>query len=182
MPQYNKTTTNQIVFINVTAPRVANEPIILDFVPEDVSDDYSADFNSVKPLARANPIYIYTGGSDRSLSFSLKIHEDLLPNDIRFKTDGAPDLRKFINHIAALSYPVRLGGVIAPPRIYLKIGKFYSGFGYINTTISWSNIRDGRYTLADLKFSFTAESSVPHFVQDVIVGDLYQTNFARGIK
>jgi hypothetical protein len=118
----------------------------IQYTPESIADSYTASFSEHQILGRSSPVLIYTGGSSRGLSFSVVLHEDLVPGK---------DLAKFCDKIRALSFPVYENGV-REPRVYAKIGSMYSFWGVVNTTITYKPpVRDGKMIIAEVSFEFT---------------------------
>ncbi len=121
--------------------------------PESIQDGYSANFNEVELLGRSSPILVYGGGSSRTLNFTILFHEDLLEQDT--------DIRAFVDKLRALSLPVYDSG-IKVPKVYFRIGKMFSCWGTVNTTVNYKPpVRNGRMIVAEVTFELTRLSSIP---------------------
>ncbi len=139
----------RILFYNI------NTGTKISFVatPESMQDGYTANFNEVELLGRSAPVLVYSGGSSRTLDFSVVFHEDLLENDT--------DIRVFADKLRALSLPVYDSG-IKVPKVYFRIGKMFACWATVNTTINYKPpVRNGRMIVAEVTFSITRLSSIP---------------------
>lgn len=121
-------------------------------MPLTLEDTYEASFTEQSIIGRSTPLLVYTGGSSKKLTFSLDIHEDMLP-------DG--DLPAFVDKVRALSYPVYDGG-IKPPRVYCKIANQYSFWGTCNVSVTYKvPVRRGHFIMAALSFTFFMVGGIP---------------------
>jgi len=151
-----------ICFIRKTATSI-NEIILKNIIPDALSYSYSPNFSSQSMLGRMSPIQMYTGGSAKTYSFSITLHEDYLYNT---KYNRLDDL---VDDIKSLSYPVVAGGITSLPTVEFYIGEI-SGKGIVQTSSSWKKpFRDGRYILVDLSITITVEEiyPLPNFKQEI---------------
>jgi len=124
----------------------------IGLIPDTVAYNYTPNFQSTQILGRFTPIYTYQSGSDEVYSFSLKVHEDLI-DLTKYK-----NIQDFVDTIKSMSYPRERNGILVLPRVYIQLGEI-EGFGLINTSINWAlPLREGRYVVADIDFSFTIET------------------------
>jgi hypothetical protein len=130
---------------------IGYQEIKIKVIPDVVSYSYQPNFQSAQILGRFSPIYLYSNGSDETFSFSMTLHEDLLPIEYA-------SLEEFVNLLKSLSYPrVKSNMALIFPRVYFQIGELV-GFGVVTTSVTWKKpIRDGRYILADISISINIE-------------------------
>ena len=127
------------------------ELVLKNLLPQAVGESYSP--NIIKEsgiFGRAYPLNFYTGGSGKTLSFSLDIHEDLLPSD---KT-----LYEILNYFEYLTNPVisPVKKTVTGHEVYLQIGEQFAGRGHLNVNYSLQKpFRNGRYTMSKVNFTFT---------------------------
>ena len=129
---------------------------IKDIIPDSLSYKYSPNFSGQGTLGRMSPIQIYSGGSPRTYSFTLTLHEDCL------ESTNYNTLTGIVDALKSLSYPiVSKSGIMKKPSVFYTIGSI-SGMGIVQTNISWKKpFRDGRYIMADISFNITEELKFP---------------------
>lgn len=136
------------------------EWVIIPVIPDSLSASYSANFQSVTTHGLIRPVRYYTGGSEKSVSFAIKMHEDLQyrylnTSDEYANTKG--NLYALIDVIKKLSEPNtdHVRQVLLPPKVYFQLGNQFAGTGHVDTSISFSvPFRNGRYIMADISFTF----------------------------
>lgn len=137
---------------------VTGTHINIDLVPEELSEDFAANFEDISPRGRSNSIQGYDTSGPHTVSFSIKVHED-------YCKDG---FMTTMNRLRALTYP-GYEGRVEPPKCYIRIGRMIAMTATPRSVgVSWAGvIRDGHFTSADVSFSFTEAESIPNSVDDV---------------
>jgi hypothetical protein len=146
------------------------EWVFIPVIPDSLSASYSANFQSVTTHGLIRPVRYYTGGSEKSVSFTIKMHEDLLHKDSlhedpQYKYSNKLDeyanadsnLYALVDVIKRLSEPSTdyKKQVLLPPKVYFQLGNQFAGTGHIDTSVSFSvPFRNGRYIMADISFTF----------------------------
>lgn len=146
------------------------EWVFIPVIPDSLSASYSANFQSVTTHGLIRPVRYYTGGSEKSVSFTIKMHEDLLHKDSlhedpQYKYSNKSDeyanagsnLYALVDVIKRLSEPSTDSKkqVLLPPKVYFQLGNQFAGTGHIDTSVSFSvPFRNGRYIMADISFTF----------------------------
>jgi hypothetical protein len=146
------------------------EWVFIPVIPDSLSASYSANFQSVTTHGLIRPVRYYTGGSEKSVSFTIKMHEDLLHKDSlhedpQYKylnkldeyANAGSNLYALVDVIKRLSEPNtdREKQVLLPPKAYFQLGNQFAGTGHIDTSVSFSvPFRNGRYIMADISFTF----------------------------
>ena len=134
------------------------EIVIPDFIiPESVSHEYSPNFSSNSILGRLSPVLLYSGGSARTLSFSIRLNDDIA------RQSGYESLVELVDDIKSLSYPTRERSSNRLPQVYFQLGELV-GVGIVQTSISWSKPFDntrGIYKLVEVAFTITLERELP---------------------
>ena len=138
------------------------EWVIIPVIPDSLSASYSANFQSVTTHGLIRPVRYYTGGSEKSVSFTIKVHEDLQYEYSNTKSDEyantKSNLYALIDVIKRLSEPNtdHVNQVLLPPKVYFQLGNQFAGTGHVDTSVSFSvPFRNGRYIMADISFTFT---------------------------
>jgi len=134
----------------------AVEEIIIDLIPQVLSYSYTPNFTAQSTLGRLSPIYLYSGGSEETYSFSLTLHEDEV---IKYQKGKYKSLEEFVDKLKSLSYPYTDNdGFQVYNKVTLILGEI-SGKGILNTEVTWKKpLRNGKYILAEVTFNFVLES------------------------
>jgi hypothetical protein len=128
--------------------------INLDIIPQNIKYSYSSSFAS-QALGKPSPAFLYTGGSDATYSFSIDIHEDMLPS-------GYNNIVEFVDKIKQLSYPAEREAKSQTYEeslrtVYFQIGSI-AGKGSVNTSVTWQKpFRKGNYVMATIGFTIVVE-------------------------
>lgn len=139
--------------------------INLDIVPQNIKYSYSSSFAS-QALGKPSPAFLYTGGSDATYSFSIDIHEDMLPS-------GYNNIVEFVDKIKQLSYPAVKSQTAEGKylleeslrTVYFQIGSI-AGKGSVNTSVTWQKpFRKGNYVMATIGFTIVVEHRFREVVQ-----------------
>lgn len=146
---------NKVYFLYDPKQGSENEKreVSIEAIPDKLSYSYSPNFMAQGLLGRLSPLMIYTGGSDKTYSFSLKLHNDM-PS---LKNSSIVEL---IDSIKSLSYPKMSNGIVEMPQVYFQIGDLY-GLGIVKTSVEWEkpfNMVDGYYLIATVSFTITVET------------------------
>ena len=156
---------------------LSDEIIIKELIPESLSYSYSPQFAGQTTLGRISPLQIFSGGSAKTYSFSLKLHEDAL---VSTNFDKITDI---VDALKSLSYPIaNSDGTLNFPRVYFSLGSI-TGYGIVKTSISLNKpIRAGRYIMAEVSFTITSEEILPQTklttkeVETTVDGEVIYTN------
>lgn len=146
------------------------EWVFIPVIPDSLSASYSANFQSVTTHGLIRPVRYYTGGSEKSVSFTIKMHEDLMHKDLMREdlqyrylntldeyANAGSNLYALVDVIKRLSEPStdHKKQVLLPPKVYFQLGNQFAGTGHIDTSVSFSvPFRNGRYIMADISFTF----------------------------
>jgi hypothetical protein len=128
--------------------------INLDIIPQNIKYSYSSSFAS-QALGKPSPAFLYTGGSDATYSFSIDIHEDMLPSEYN-------NIVEFVDKIKQLSYPAEREAKSQTYEeslrtVYFQIGSI-AGKGSVNTSVTWQKpFRKGNYVMATIAFTIVLE-------------------------
>jgi hypothetical protein len=131
--------------------------INLDIIPQNIKYSYSSSFAS-QALGKPSPAFLYTGGSDATYSFSIDIHEDMLPS-------GYNNIVEFVDKIKQLSYPAVKSQTAEGEylleeslrTVYFQIGSI-AGKGSVDTSVTWQKpFRKGNYVMATIGFTIVVE-------------------------
>ena len=128
--------------------------INLDIIPQNIKYSYSSSFAS-QVLGKPSPAFLYTGGSDATYSFSIDIHEDMLPSEYN-------NIVEFVDKIKQLSYPAEREAKSQTYEeslrtVYFQIGSI-AGKGSVNTSVTWQKpFRKGNYVMATIGFTIVVE-------------------------
>lgn len=138
---------------------VTGEIIKFPAYPSDLSESYSADFQSNSPMGRSAP-YIYYGGNDaRSFSFSVWVEANM-----------CDDYAGTIKKLRALIYPEYRGSIVAPPYCHVRFGDMLNTKAIIESIdFSWAEdapVLEGSNYISRCEISFTFNElrlkSIPH--------------------
>lgn len=151
-----KTTNETIKLYFYRLDRKGNKAIEinLDIIPQNIKYSYSSSFAS-QALGKPSPAFLYTGGSDATYSFSIDIHEDMLPS-------GYNNIVEFVDKIKQLSYPAEREAKSQTYEeslrtVYFQIGSI-AGKGSVNTSVTWQKpFRNGNYVMATIGFTIVVE-------------------------
>lgn len=124
-------------------------------VPSSVQETLNVVMNQITIQGRSDPVFFYSSSGPRSLTFTLSVFDDLTPNGI------VPTA----NSIRALAYPAYNGYAIEAPKVYIRLGKFLSMFGYTESImINWqpTPIADQTYQYADITFTLNQTVIIPY--------------------
>lgn len=141
--------------------------IELDLLPESIDDSYTANYNSTPILGRSTPIIGYSEGGPRSISFSVKLHDDVI-------SEAGMDIVDKVNILKALSYPSYENDRVISPKCYVRIGSMISMTGVCNNVgVSWeppySPTKKGRvsYLQAEVSLSFDEVQPIPQSASQI---------------
>lgn len=139
--------------------------INLDIIPQNIKYSYSSNFPG-QALGKPSPAFLYTGGSDATYSFSIDIHEDMLPS-------GYNNIVEFVDKIKQLSYPAVKSQTAEGKylleeslrTVYFQIGSI-AGKGSVDTSVTWQKpFRKGNYVMATIGFTIVVEHRFREVVQ-----------------
>ena len=128
-------------------------------------------FGSTTILGRTAPIYTYSNSGPRSVSFSFRLHREMM-NDIDItgnNLDISPDtdvVDELVNHIQAAALPKYTADLkaINPPIIAIRLGNnlYVKGIVIGNVSVKYSGpiLNDNKYAIIDI--SFTVDEINPY--------------------
>jgi hypothetical protein len=136
--------------------------------PDDITEAHTANFEQIDIKSRSNPLQAYSGSGARTTDLSFDIHED----DLRVSIGANADIIQFVGQVKALTYPRYQGGVVIPPRVFIKIGDFFRMKAFCGSVnVTWKKpIRNNRYICASLQMSFTEILSLSFTADEVTTG------------
>lgn len=136
--------------------------VSIPIIPDSVSASYNSSIQKTSSFGILRPLNFYVGGSAKTLSFSIDVHEDL---NIKYQknkvTRVGENLYDIIDIIKAMSEPIITqvslnNNLLQAPKVYLQLGSQFAGLGHISTSISFSTpFRNNRYVFASISFTFT---------------------------
>ena len=145
----------------------------LPVIPEQVSQSVSANWESTSIPGRASSYYSYVGTSNRTVNFSIQLHNDLLEmykwsegGVVSSSNDPAGlNMNKIIKFLESCCYPEYTAGKIIPPVVLLKIGDEVKMRGIINNVsrtsqlpfrdVSSGNQKYKRFLYSSISITFT---------------------------
>jgi len=135
-------------------------------LPDEIQESHDANFTPMEIMSRSGQLFAYSGGSSRTTSINIEVHEDYLAD----YNGGYADIREFAAQFKALTYPEYMGPRVIPPMILLRVGDFIQFKGVCtNAQVTWKKpMRNGRYILADFSISLT-ETNVNSFAASEIL-------------
>lgn len=141
----------------------------LPVLPEEISDDYSANFENLPVMGRSSPYVGYSGGGPRTVSFSLTLHADYCNGD----------LLGTIRKLKSMAYP-EYEDYVDPPEILFRLGDFILIRGYCDSvSVNWQSPygkdQNGNtiYYLADVSISLGEAVKIAFSASDIIEGVSY---------
>lgn len=139
----------------------------LTLPPESIDESYSANFNTASMQGRSTPIHGYGDGGPKTVSFTVKLHDDFIDS-------GGKDIVDIVNEIKSLSYPVYRNRVI-PPRVLVKLGSMIEMTAVctsvgVNWQLPYGQTQSGRvsYLHADISLSFDEVRSIAPSATEII--------------
>lgn len=122
------------------------------FLPDEITDNISAQFSQQSVPGRSNPFqgYEYTG--PKTVSFTMQIHDDLCKENIV----------ALVRQLKALAYP-EYGSYIIPPKCFVRLGIVIGMKGICkDVSVVWKKpYRDQKYLAADVTMTFEHCIQVP---------------------
>lgn len=141
------------------------EQIELKLVPQTVNESYSPNITPASPFGTIRPYYFYGGGSSKTISFSIDLHEDL------DNVDGS--IYTLVDKIKRLSYPYvesqGIYSVIREPLVYMQLGNQFAGTGHVNISFQYSGPYDvvtGRYKTINMTITFVYHETYDQLAVD----------------
>lgn len=140
--------------------------IAIRIIPEEVSDSTSSQWEEVVPRGRSNPIYGYSSSGPRTVSYTIQLHDDYLPDGILTT----------VNQLRALTYPAYSGGSISPPKCLVRVGGNIKFTGICKeVSVTWQKpLRDGYYINAEVSLTFDEVCNTAKGSSEVAQGDFNQ--------
>ena len=120
--------------------------IYFDVAPDGhISDGVNASYDSMQVPGSTRTIYGYENTGPRTISFSVRLHDDYCRYGIKTT----------VNYLRALAYP-EYGGFVYPPQCYVRIGNLMRFTGICTSVgFSWDRpIRNNMYLVADVSLTF----------------------------
>jgi hypothetical protein len=160
---------NLITIVNTSF----NPPRSINFYkmsPDDISESHTANFENEDIHGRSSPLAVFSGGGARTTNLSIDLHEDYLR---MFSPQMQnTDIVMFVSQIKALTYPRYQGGVVIPPRCFIKVGEFLMMKAYCSSVnVSWKKpLRNGRYISATVSMEFSEILSISFSADEIASG------------
>ena len=138
-------------------------------LPDEISESHSANFASMDIQSRSGQLWSYSGGSSRTLSLNITVHEDYLSEYL----GGNADIRDYAALFKALTYPEYKGTKVEPPSLLLRVGSFIRFKGVCTEAqVNWRKpIRNDRYIVADFNISLTEANANAFAASEIIIKD-----------
>lgn len=118
-------------------------------IPDELSETVSASWDTTDIRGRTAPFIGYSGNSARTVSYSLTLHAEYVPNR---------DILSMVNKLKSLCYPRIEGAIITPPICYVRFGDMVKMRAIVeNISVSWEKpIIDNRvFSKAEVSMEFT---------------------------
>lgn len=137
----------------------------MDMKPNGFSEGNSSNYNAEEIRGRSTPIYGYSSSGPRSASFELHVYDD-------YCYYGLSSTVKFLK---ALAFPSYNGGVVTPPKAYIRYGSMISMRCIVETVeVAWSGpTRNGIHVEATISLSVKEITQDPYSVGDIEKGSDY---------
>lgn len=140
----------------------------LPVIPEQVSQSVSANWEATSIPGRASSYYSYVGTSNRTVNFTIQLHNDLLEmykwsegGVVSSANDPAGlNMNKIIKFLESCCYPEYTAGKIIPPVVLLKIGDEVKMRGIINNVSRTSQLPFREVTSGQNKYKRFLYSSL----------------------
>lgn len=154
------------------------DTIIFATLPEDMSENYTTEWNSQTPMGRSAPFISYQNNGSRTVDFSVKLHYDI-----------CPDMMDVVKRLKGFTYPKYNGSLVQPPFCYVHFGNMVNMKAVINSisfqwdgTLSSDEIMNqptGSFTSCNISFNFTELriDSLPTVSNPLDEGTGSMTNF-----
>jgi len=152
---------NRIGFIQP----IGGNTIKFQFMPEDVSDSKSANYNETEIMARSMPLMGWSSSGARQLSFTLQF----------YKTASYEPLDT-CNELRALCYGNYNGQVAPPPVCIVQIGRVRMKGVMTQCDITykhpwWTAAGEEKPMYSEVSVTFAEVHETPWSYKDVIAGD-----------
>lgn len=145
----------EFVIFNLTA----GTKIDMVVLPDELTDNSNANFNTQIIPGRSLPYYGFQGSGPRQWSFTVTLHDDLLRGT----------LTPVVRQLYALQYPLYKRQKVEPPKCLVIVGSFLR-FTAIPTSIgvTWKKpLRDTIYATAEVSFQFSECTERPFGADDI---------------
>jgi hypothetical protein len=110
--------------------QVTGSKIEFLLVPEEISESFSSSFESQDIMGRTAPIVGFSSSGPHTVSLNITIQADM--------EGGIENMKKKINQLIALTYPVYSGDLLEPPKCFVRVGNMVGMYGYIESVdVSW---------------------------------------------
>lgn len=128
--------------------RLTGEIIKFPAFPTDMSESVGVSYSPQTILGRSAPYFSYEGNDARTISFSVKLEDNICPN-----------MAQVVERLKALAYPKYQGSIVRPPYCYVKFGEMVNMNAIIGgVSVSWSGVvleGSDHLSVADVSFDFT---------------------------
>ena len=164
MPSVNQ---HKIILTNLT---LGGQSITLyGILPDEFSESHTAAFTPMDIRSRSGPVFAYSNGGARELSFTFDVHEDYLAA----YNGGKADIREYAAAFKSLTYPEYMGTHVVPPEMLLRVGTFIRFKGFCTSaSVTWKRpMRNGRYILATFTLSMQEANRNSFAASEINIGD-----------
>lgn len=144
---------------------------IIPVSPERIDDQMQSNFAASNALGRSAPVFTYSNSGPRTMSFSFKLHRDLMDTANVTKSgsrllvgeDYTENLIRALQSIAVPKYNLT-NKAVEPPLVAIRIGNevFIKGVVTSNVSVTYSGpiMSNGKY--AEVEVSFTVSEVDPY--------------------
>ena len=133
---------------------------------EEVQNSVAANWSGMQVIGRTGQLFSYTGASDVSCSFTLKLHRELCLTENNPKVGSRSNMKTIDQIIAIIKsgcYPKYGSNTLRPPRTTFKFGDFWITGKLTSVSDSWEGpIIGKKYAMCTL--SIQMESAATRIV------------------
>lgn len=137
-----------------------NRDLPLPTLPTSVSEAISLNTNDQAIVARSAPIVSYINTNARTLSFTIGLSDEYMPN----RTDGSQyTLHEYVNALKSLEYPNYKDAEVVVPQVIVKVANISLAGICTGVNITWNGpvsnaiykgANKGTFTRADVSLQF----------------------------
>lgn len=162
---------------------VRSKYISLPVIPDSVSASYTASLKQLSSFGILHPINYYVGGSAKTISFAVDVHEDLVMDYTGRENTERNNLYHMLDILKAMSESREVNGRLEPPHVYMQLGNQFAGKGHIETSISLATpYRDNRYVLANINITFTFHDSFKNSELEIVSEESGSLKIGLGVS
>lgn len=139
---------------------LTNTTIIVQVLPDSLSDAVNATFDDVQTRGRTSPYKAYANSGPRTISFSLELFDDYLDENIVM----------VVRKLQALCYPTKSSTFVNAPKCRVKMGEMFAFTGVCNSvSVDWqkdAGFKYGRYSHASVSLDFNEVEDTSRYASE----------------